>query len=47
MADAVYDHYNGMLGTSFHRVTTVNFDTLGIVQHDLSILDVRFSEFEI
>jgi hypothetical protein len=47
MADAVYDHYNGMLGTPFHRVTTVNVDTLGIVQHDLSIstsasLSLRF-----
>jgi hypothetical protein len=47
MADAVYDRYNGLLSTPFHRATTVNFDTLGIVQHNLSMLDVCFFEFEI
>jgi hypothetical protein len=47
MADAVYDHCNGLLSTPFHHATTVNFDTLDIVQHDHSMLDVCFSEFEI
>ena len=47
MADVVYDHYNGLLGTPFQRPGTVNFDSLGLAQHDLSMLDVYFSEFEI
>ena len=43
MVDVVYDHYNGLLGTPFHRAATVNFDNLGLTQHDLSMLDVCFS----
>lgn len=47
MADAAYDHYNGLLGTPFQRAATVNFDSLGLAQHDLAMLDVCFSELEI
>ena len=47
MADALYDHYRVLLGTPFQRLATVNFDSLGLAQHDLSMLDVCFSEFEI
>lgn len=47
MEEAVDDHFRGLLGTPFLRAATVNFDTLGFQQHDLSTLDVCFSEFEI
>ena len=47
MADAVYHHYSGLLDTPFHRAATVNFDSLGLAQHNLSMLDVCFFEFEI
>ncbi|XP_066347979.1 uncharacterized protein [Miscanthus floridulus] len=47
MADALYEHYSALLSTPFQRSGNVNFDGLGITQHDLSMLDVCFSEFEI
>lgn len=47
MAEAVYEHYKGLLGIPFQHAATINFDNLGLHQHDLDMLDVCFSEFEI
>lgn len=36
MADAVYEHYNGLLGTPFQRAASINFANLGMHHYDLS-----------
>ena len=45
--DAVLDFYEGILGSAVEREYTINLDEISIQQHDLSSLDVQFSEEEV
>lgn len=47
MANAVFEHFNAIMGTPFHRTTAIDLDAIGLQPHDLTMLDVCFSEFEI
>jgi hypothetical protein len=47
MANAVFEHYNAIMGTPFQRTVDIDLDVLGLQLHDLTMLDVCFSEFEI
>jgi hypothetical protein len=46
MANAVFEHYNAIMGTPFQRTADIDLDALGLQLHDLTMLDVCFSEFE-
>ncbi|XP_066373323.1 uncharacterized protein [Miscanthus floridulus] len=47
MADALFAHFNGLLGSPAQRSRTVRFDLLNLPTLDLSALDVCFTEDEI
>jgi hypothetical protein len=44
MAQALYDHYNSVLGSSFERCRRVNLSAIGLPSLDLSDLEVLFTE---
>ena len=44
---AVFDFYDNILGKAEERDYTFDLDVLGVQQHDLSSLDVPFSEEEV
>lgn len=47
MADALFEHFNGLLGSPAQRSRTARLDTLALPTNDLSALDVCFTEEEI
>ena len=47
MADALYEHYNAILGTNFVRSRAFNLQLLGVPTEDLSHLETLFSEDEV
>jgi hypothetical protein len=47
IANAVFEHYNAIMGTPFQRTADIDLDALGLQLHDLTMLDVCFFEFEI
>lgn len=47
MVDALFDHFNGLLGSPAQRSRTARFDLLNHPTLDLSSLDVCFTEDEI
>lgn len=47
MAQALYDHYNSILGTSFGRSRRVNLAAIGLPSLELSDLEVLFAEDEV
>ena len=44
---AVWDFYNGLLGTHAPRTTAIEMSALGLPSHDLSSLDLPFTEEEV
>ena len=44
---AVWDFYNGLLGTHAPQTTTIEQSALGLPSHDLSSLDLPFTEEEV
>jgi hypothetical protein len=44
MAQALYDHYNSILGTSFGRTRRVNLTAIGLPSMELGDLEVLFTE---
>ena len=46
-AAAIYNSYNGLIGTSVDRDRTINLDELQITGHELGQLDAPFSEDEV
>lgn len=47
MAQALYDHYNSILGTSFGRTRRVNLTAIGLPSMELGDLEVLFTEDEV
>lgn len=47
MAQALYDHYNSILGSSFERTRRIHLNAIGLPSLDLSDLEVLFSEEEV
>ena len=47
MADALYEHYNAILGTNFVRSRALNLQLLGVPTEELSHLETLFSEDEV
>uniref|UniRef100_A0ACD5ZDM3 Uncharacterized protein n=1 Tax=Avena sativa TaxID=4498 RepID=A0ACD5ZDM3_AVESA len=47
MAEASFDHFQGLLGTSLDQEYSLNLDYLGLPSEDLSELEALFSEEEI
>ena len=47
MADALYDHYNSILGTDFVRSRRLDLATLGVRSVDARPLEVMFTEEEV
>lgn len=47
MADALFEHYSAILGTSFQRTAMINLSTMAYPSIDLSTLDQYFSEDEV
>jgi hypothetical protein len=47
MAQAMYDHYNSILGTSFGWTRRVNLTAIGLPSMELGDLEVLFMEDEV
>jgi hypothetical protein len=47
MADALFEHFNGLLGSPAQRSRTARLDILNLPTMDLSSIDVCFTEEEI
>ena len=47
MAQALYEHYNSILGSSFERTRRIHLNAIGLPSLDLSDLEVLFNEEEI
>jgi hypothetical protein len=47
MAEATFTHFEGLLGTSEHRLHSLDLDFLGTYSKELSELEAAFSEEEI
>lgn len=46
-AEAIFDYYNGIMGTYFTRTRNINLAQIGMPQLDLSALDDAFTEEEV
>jgi hypothetical protein len=46
-AKALFEFFNGILGTSSQRHWVINLDLLDLPQPNLSVLSVRFTEEEV
>jgi hypothetical protein len=43
-AQAIWEFYTALLGTREERTCTLDLEALGILQHDLNMLDAPISE---
>jgi len=47
MSQALYEHFNSVLGSSFERTRRVNLDAIGLPSIDLTDLETLFTEEEV